>query len=45
MMGRQINFFLRQDDQPGLDKLLKSFGDIVLIPYYHHDNRVATVEY
>jgi hypothetical protein len=43
-MGRQINFFLHQDDQTDFDKLLKSLGDIVLIPYYHYDNKVATVE-
>ncbi|TKK64045.1 hypothetical protein FC093_23395 [Ilyomonas limi] len=43
-MGRQINFFLHPDDQPSLDKLLKSFGKIILLPYYHHDNKISTVE-
>lgn len=42
-MGRQINFFLHQDDQDDFDKLLKSFGDIVLLPYFHYDNKVGTV--
>ncbi len=42
-MGRQINFFLHQDDQDEFDKLLKSFGDILLLPYFHYDNKVATV--
>jgi hypothetical protein len=43
-MGRQINFFLHQDDQAAFDKLLKTFGDIVLVPYYHYDNKVSIVE-
>ena len=43
-MGRQISFFLHQDDQVEFDKLLKGFGDIVLLPYYHYDNRVSIVE-
>lgn len=43
-MGRQINFFLHQDDQVDFDKLLKSLGDIVILPYYHHDNKVSTIE-
>jgi hypothetical protein len=43
-MGRQINFFLHQDDQMDFDKLLKSFGDLILIPYYHFDNKVATIQ-
>jgi hypothetical protein len=43
-MGRQINFFLHQDDQVDFDRLLKTFGDIVLLPYYHHDNKVSTIE-
>jgi hypothetical protein len=42
-MGRQINFFLHQDDQDDFDKLLKSLGDIVLLPYFHYDNKVGTV--
>jgi hypothetical protein len=41
-MGRQINFFLHPDDQEDFDKLLKSFGDVVLLPYYHFDNEIAT---
>ncbi|HYD89876.1 MAG TPA: hypothetical protein VEA37_00120, partial [Flavobacterium sp.] len=43
-MGRQINFFLHQDDQAGFDELLKNFGDVVLLPYYHYDNKVSTVK-
>jgi len=43
-MGRQINFFLHQNDQTEFDRLLKTFGDIVLLPYYHNDNRVSTIE-
>ena len=42
-MGRQVNFFLHSDDQADFDKLLKSFGELVLIPYYHYDNVVSTV--
>jgi hypothetical protein len=42
-MGRQINFFLHQDDQADFDKLLKTFGDIVLLPYFHFDNNVSTI--
>ena len=43
-MGRQINFFLHQDDQADFDRLLKTFGDIVILPYYHYDNEVSTIE-
>lgn len=43
-MGRQINFFLHQDDQVDFDRLLKTFGDVVLLPYYHYDNQVSTIE-
>jgi hypothetical protein len=43
-MGRQINFFLHRDDQADFDRLLKTFGDIVLLPYYHYDNKVSTIE-
>ena len=43
-MGRQINFFLHRDDEAGFDRLLKTFGDIVLLPYYHFDNKVSTIE-
>src|SRR5687768_3831778 len=43
-MGRQINFYLHWDDQADFDKLLKSFGDIVLLPYYHYDNKVSIAE-
>jgi hypothetical protein len=37
-MGRQINFFLHQDDQGSFDELLKSFGDVVLFRHYHYSN-------
>ena len=43
-MGRQINFFLHQDDQADFDRLLKTFGDIALLPYYHRDGKVSTIE-
>jgi len=43
-MGRQINFFLHQDDQADFDRLLKTFGDIILLPYYHYDNKVSIIE-
>jgi hypothetical protein len=43
-MGRQVAFFLHQDDQGGFDKLLKSFGDVVLLPYYHYNNKVSILE-
>lgn len=43
-MGRQVNFFLHQDDQVEFDRLLKSLGDIVLLPYYHYGNKVSSVE-
>ena len=43
-MGRQINFFLHQDDQADFDRLLKTLGDIVLLPYYHYDNKVSVIE-
>ncbi len=43
-MGQQINFFLHQDDQADFDRLLKTFGDIVILPYYHYDNKVSTIE-
>jgi hypothetical protein len=43
-MGRQINFFLHQDDQVEFDRLLKTFGDIVLLPYYHYDSKVSTIK-
>ena len=43
-MGRQINFFLHPDDQENFDTLLKSFGEVVLIPYYHHDKKISTVD-
>ena len=42
-MGRQINFFLHPDDQKDFDELLKSFGQPILIPYYHHDNKISVV--
>ncbi len=42
-MGRQINFFLHKDDQVEFDSILKSFGDIKLVPYYHHQNNISTV--
>lgn len=42
-MGRQINFFLHQDDQADFDTLLKSFGEVVLLPYYHYDNKISIV--
>lgn len=43
-MGRQVSFFLHQDDQADFDRLLKTFGDIVILPYYHYNNKVSTIE-
>ena len=43
-MGRQVNFFLHPDDTEQFDNLLKSFGDVVLLPYFHYDNKVSTVK-
>ncbi len=43
-MGRQINFFLHPEDHDDFDKLLKSFGDVIQLPYYHFDNKISTVE-
>ena len=43
-MGRQVNFFLHPDDQKDFDLLLKSFGDVVILPYYHFENKISTVE-
>src|SRR5271154_6143281 len=43
-MGRQVNFFLHPDDQLSFDLVLRSFGDTVLLPYYHHNNKISTVE-
>ena len=31
-------------DAGEFDKLLKSFGDVVFLPYYHYDNKVATIK-
>ena len=42
-MGRQINFFLHTDDQDEFDKFLKPFGDVILLPYYHYNNKISTV--
>jgi hypothetical protein len=43
-MGRQVNFFLHRDDQVEFDTLLKSFGDIIILSYYHYHNRVSVIE-
>ena len=42
-MGRQVNFFLHPDDQENFDTLLKSFGNVILVSYYHYDNKISTV--
>jgi len=42
--GTTSKFFLHQDDQVEFDKLLKSFGDIVILPYFHYDNKVSIVK-
>src|SRR3954463_5179736 len=42
-MGRQINFFLHPKDQENFDTLLKSFGEVILLPYYHQHNKISTV--
>ncbi|HTE25080.1 hypothetical protein [Flavitalea sp.] len=43
-MGRQINFFLHPGDQESFDKLLKSFGDVVLFRDYHNSNHLTTID-
>lgn len=43
-MGRQVNFFLHKDDQLEFDLLLKSFGEVILVPYYQYQSEVSTVE-
>jgi len=43
-MGRQINFYLHPDDYQEFEDLLKASDDIVLLPYYHYDNQVRTVD-
>ncbi len=42
-MGRQVNFFLHKDDEEDFDKFLKSFGDVVLLPYHHYDNKTSII--
>ena len=42
-MGRQINFYLHPDDYQEFEDLLKSTGDIILLPYFHFDNKIRTV--
>jgi len=43
-MGKQVTFFLHSDDQLDFDLHLKSFGDVLLIPYFHYENTIATIE-
>lgn len=43
-MGRQINFYLHPDDLIDFEQILKSYGDIVILPYYHYDNKVRTIQ-
>ncbi|MEI3800517.1 MULTISPECIES: hypothetical protein [unclassified Chitinophaga] len=43
-MGRQVNFFLHPDDQNDFDILLKSFGEVRILSYYHYDNKISTVD-
>jgi hypothetical protein len=42
-MGRQVNFYLHPDDQTEFDAILKSRGEIVIVPYYHNSNKISTV--
>ncbi len=42
-MGRQINFFLHPEDQPLFDIFFKDFGDLLILPYYHHSNKVSII--
>jgi hypothetical protein len=42
-MGRQINFFLHPDDQTDFNDFLMSFDDFTILPYYHFDNKVSTI--
>ncbi|SEW51876.1 hypothetical protein [Chitinophaga arvensicola] len=43
-MGRQVTFFLHPDDQKDFDTLLKSFGEVQILSYYHYDNKISTVD-
>src|SRR5437870_1183518 len=42
-MGRQVNFFLHEDDQLEFDLLLKSFGEVILVPYFQYQSKISTV--
>lgn len=42
-MGRQINFYIHPNYCLDFEVLLKATGDIVLLPYYHYDNKLRTV--
>ena len=43
-MGRQINFYLHPDDYQEFESLIINSSDTVILPYYHYDNKVRTVE-
>lgn len=43
-MGRQINVYLHPGDYQEFEDLLKASGDVLLLPYYHYDNQVRTVD-
>jgi hypothetical protein len=42
-MGRQINFYLHPHDYQEFEDLLKATGDVILLPYFHYDGKVRTV--
>ena len=42
-MGRQVNFFLHPDDQQEFDDFLKTFDEIVFIPYYHRTDKLTFI--
>ncbi|WP_207421175.1 hypothetical protein [Desertivirga brevis] len=43
-MNRQVNFFLHPHDQQEFDAFLKTFDDIVFIPYYHHSDKITLIQ-
>ncbi len=42
-MGRQINFFLHDDDQPQFEQIIKSCGDVLFIPHCHNQDIISTL--
>jgi hypothetical protein len=40
-MGRQVNFYLHQDDQAEFDSMLRSRGEFIMVPFYHYTNIIV----